>query len=178
MTLLDKVQALDPKTRLNAALTVAAILGLVLLYSALGNRIARLEKKRTAREAALTELMLLSQRFKTANADAQRLTNRLAAVKADDTPAKLVDEIGIKGKGVQIKTLKGEERTGAVEDAAEVRIEGLTANETVNLLHRLEKGTRPVVIRKAAFKTRYDDPAKLDLTLTMALLKPSAQERK
>jgi general secretion pathway protein M len=99
-------------------------------------------------------------------------------VAADDTVTKLVEEIGIKGKNSQIKPLKGEERPGFVEDAAEVRIEGLSVNEAVNLLHRLEKGAKPVVIKKANLKTRYDDPAKLDISLTLALLKPLPQDKK
>ena len=43
---------------------------------------------------------------------------------------------------------------------------------------RLEKGVKPVVIKKANLKTRYDDPAKLDVTLNIALLKPAPQENR
>jgi general secretion pathway protein M len=53
----------------------------------------------------------------------------------------------------------------------------VTANEAVNLLHRLEKGSKPVVINKALIKSRFDDPSKLDLTLTIALLKSAPQGR-
>ena len=123
-------------------------------------------------------MMLLKQRHREASAGAQKLTNRLSAVTADDSPAKLLEEIGIKGKNSQVKSLKGEDRPGYLEDAAEIRIEGLSANETVNLLYRLEKGAKPVVIKKANLKTRYDDPAKLDVTLNIALLKPAPQEKK
>ena len=42
------------------------------------------------------ELLLLSHQFRTASNDAQRLQNRLASVKADDSLAKLVEETGIK----------------------------------------------------------------------------------
>ena len=106
---------------------------------------------------------------------AQKLANRLASTKPDDSPSKLIDEINIKGKNSQIKPVKGEEHPGYIEDAAEVRLEGLSANETMNLLFRLEKGTRPVLIKKTFIKARFDDPAKLDLTLNIALLKPAAQ---
>jgi len=54
-----------------------------------------------------------------------------------------------------------------------VKLDGLTLNEAVNLLYRLEKGSRPVLVKKANLKTRFDDPALLDLTLTIALLKPA-----
>ena len=64
----------------------------------------------------------------------------MAATRPDDSPAKIIEEIGIKGKRSQIKPVKGEDRGGYVEDAAEVQIDGLSANEAVNLLFRLEKG--------------------------------------
>ena len=97
---------------------------------------------------------------------------------ADDSPAKLIEETGIKGKSSQVKPMKGEDRPGFVEDAAEVKFEGLSANETINLLYRLEKGVKPVVIKRANLKVRYDDPSKLDVVLNIALLKPAPQESK
>ncbi len=169
---------LEPATRLKIGYFIVASLFVAILYSALHDRIRKLENRRTSREAALTEMMLLKQRHLEATAGAQKLSNRLSGVTADDSPAKLIEEIGIKGKNSQVKTMKGEERQGLIEEAAEVKIEGLTANETINLLHRLEKGTKPVVIKRANLKVRYDDPAKLDISLNIALLKPAPKESK
>jgi general secretion pathway protein M len=178
MNLRDRFAEVEPDVRLKIGGGIAALLFLAILYSALHDQITKLERKRVSREAALTEMMLLKQRHREASSGAQKLSNRLSAVTADDSPAKLFEEIGIKGKSSQIKPLKGEDRPGYLEDAAEIRIEGLSANEMVNLLHRLEKGAKPVVIKKANLKTRYDDPAKLDVALNIALLKPAQQEKK
>ncbi len=169
---------MDQAARLRAGIAVAVLLALAILYSAANDQVKRLAQKRHSREAALAEMMVLRQRFRESNAGAQKLANRLSATKPDDSPAKLIDEIGIKGKGTQIRPIKGEERPGMVEDAADVKIEGLTANETVNLLHRLEKGTRPVIVKKGLIRTRFDDPAKLDVSLTLALLKPAPAGQK
>lgn len=178
MSLAGRFNEMEPAARLKAGYFMAAVLLLAIFYSALHDRIVKLEKKRVSREADLTEMMLLKQRHRDASAGAQKLSNRLSAVAADDSVAKMIDEIGIKGKNSQIKPLKGEDRPGFIEDAAEVKIEGISANEAVNLIFRLEKGGRPVVIKKANLKTRYDDPAKLDVTLNIALLKPASPERK
>lgn len=178
MSLMERYNELDREARRNIAILVIAILVLALLYSVLHERIGKLAKKRASREAAVAELMLLSHQFRQASADSQRLGNRLAAVAPDDSPAKVVEETGIRGRSTQVKPVKGEERQGMVEDAAEIRIEGLTANEAVNLLYRLEKSTRPVIIRKANLKSRYDDPSRLDVTLTVAVLKPLPQEKR
>ena len=179
MSRLDSITAwygsLGSTARLRLGIGIMIVLSLAILYSTLGERTARLQRTIRAREADVAELLVLRQRYREASADAQRLTNRLAAVRPDDTPAKLIEEIGIKGKGgqLQIRPVKGEERSGAVEDAAEVKIDGLTANEAVNLLYRLERGTKPVLLKRLQLKTRFDDSARLDLTLTLALLKPA-----
>ena len=178
MSLRERFNEMEPAARLRAGYFIAALLLLTIAYSALHDRIVRLDKKRVSREADLTEMMHLKQRHREASAGAQRLANRLSAVTADDSVANLIEEIGIKGKNSQIKSLKGDERPGIVEDAAEVKIEGLSANEAINLLYRLDKGVKPVVIKKVNLKTRYDDPAKLDVTINAALLKPAPQEKK
>jgi general secretion pathway protein M len=178
MNLRARFNEMDPATRLKAGYCIAVLLLLAIGYSVLHDRMVQLEKKRVSRELDLTEMMLLQQRYREASVGAQKLSNRLSAVAADDSVVKLIEEIGIKGKNSQIKPLKGEDRPGLVEDAAEVKIESLSANEAINLLYRLEKGAKPVVIRKANLKTRYDDPARLDVTLAVALLKPAPQENK
>lgn len=178
MSLSERFNEMDQAARLKIGYVIAALLVLAIGYSAIHDIIGKLEKKRSSRQADLTEMMLLKQKHREASAGAQKLANRLSAVTVDDSVAKLIDDIGIKGKSSQIKPLKGEDRPGFMEDAAEVRIEGLTANEVVNLLFRLEKGVKPVVIKKANFKTRYDDPARLDISLSVALLKPAPQEKK
>jgi general secretion pathway protein M len=175
MSLKDRFEEIPPETRLKAGYFIAAVLVLAIIYSALHDRIRKLELKRSSREAALTEMMVLKQRYQEASAGAQKLSNRLSAVTADDSPAKLIEDTGIKGKSSQVKPLKGEDRPGFIEDAAEVRLEGLSANETINLLHRLEKGIKPVVVKRANIKVRYDDPSKMDVVLNIALLKPATQ---
>ncbi|WP_243369906.1 general secretion pathway protein GspM [Geotalea sp. SG265] len=173
--LMETVKEMDERTRLRFGMALAAVLILAVILSAINGSIKRLEKKRAAREADIAEMLILKARYMEANMGAMKLSNRLAATRPDDSPAKVVEEIGIKGKNTQVKPVKGEDRPGFVEDAAEVKVEGLTANEAVNLIYRLEKGTKPVVIKKALMKTRFDDPARLDLTLTVALIKVSQQ---
>jgi general secretion pathway protein M len=162
---------LESRDRLRLGIVIALLLCLAIIFSAANDRIDRLKKKLASREADVAEMMVLKQRYLEASSLSQRLANRLAATRPDDSPARVFEEIGIKGKGSQIRPIKGEERGGFLEDAAEIKIDGLTANEAVNLLFKLEKGSRPVIIKRALLKTRFDDPSRLDLTLTVALLK-------
>lgn len=174
----EKFQQMDSETRLRLGIVCACLLLVILLLTAVNSRISFLKKKRTVRESDVAEMLVLRQRYLEANAGAQKLSNRMASARPDDSPAKIIDEIGIKGKSSQIKQVKGEERGGYIEDAAEIKLEGLSANEAVNLVYKLEKGDKPIVIKKALFKTRFEDPAKLDLVLTLALLKQVPQGQK
>lgn len=182
MSLLAELQDfwrdLDRRTRLWAGYVLIALLVVFLGWSALAGRTAALEQKRKAREAMLKELLPLNALYRSAKQSADALAGRMASVRPDDSPAKIIDEIGIKGKGVKISPLKGEEHNGMVEDAADVRIDGLTANEAINLIYRLEKGNRPMLLKKANLRVRFDDPSRLDLGLTIALLKPAPGQHK
>ena len=182
MSLLEELQDfwrdLDSRTRLTAGYVLITLLAVFLGWSALSGRTAALELKLKAREAVLKDLLPLKALYRSAKQSADSLAGRMASVRPDDSPAKIIDEIGIKGKGVKTSPLKGEEHNGMVEDVAEVRIDGLTANEAINLIYRLEKGNRPVLLKKANLRVRFDDPSRLDLALTIALLKPAPGKNK
>lgn len=171
--LADAWRELDHRSRLWCGYAVIALLVVALGWSTLASATSALERKRAAREAVLKELMPLKVAYQSARAVAEQQAGRMAALRPDDSPAKIIEETGIRGKGVKITPLKGEERPGFVEDAVDARIEGLTANETVNLLYRLEKGSRPLTVKKANLRVRFDDPSRFDLALTIALLKPA-----
>jgi general secretion pathway protein M len=166
-------RGLDSRTRLWGGCAVIALVAVVLGWSALAGRNAQLERKRAAREAVLKELMPLRAAYHSAKASSDTLAGQLASVRPDDSPVKIIEEIGIRGKGVKITPVKGELRGNVQEDAADVSIEGLTANEAINLIYRLEKGARPLLLKRSSLKTRFDDPSRFDLTMTVALLKPA-----
>lgn len=164
---------MDSRSRLWSGYALIALLAAALGWSALAGKVAMLEKKRKAREAVVKELLPLKVAYLSARKSSDQLTGRMASLRPDDTLAKVVEEIGIKGKGVKIAPLKGDERSGIIEDAADVRIEGLTINEAINLVYRLEKGSRPLLLKKCNLKIRFDDPSRCDMAMILALLKPA-----
>ncbi|MDD2851258.1 MAG: general secretion pathway protein GspM [Desulfuromonadaceae bacterium] len=164
---------LDARTRLWIGYALILLLVAAVGWSALDVKVKMLEKKRSARETVLKELLPLKVDYLAARNTSVQLSGRMASVRPDDSPAKIVEETAIKGKSVKIVPLKGDERGGFTEDAADIRMEGLTLNEVVNLLYRLEKGSRPLVIKKCNLRMRFDDPSRCDLTLILALLKPA-----
>lgn len=182
MRLLEQIRLiwsnLDQKARLRVGFALIALLAAALAWSALAGKVAALEKKRIARESVLKELLPLKVAYRSARQASDQLNGRMASLRPDDSLAKIIEEIGIKGKGVKISPLKGEEHKGIIEDAADVRIEGLTFNEAVNLIYRLEKGSRPLVIRKCNLRVRFDDQSRCDLAMILALFKPAAGQAK
>lgn len=168
---LDSWRTLDSRTRLQAGYVLIALLAVALAWSLLAEKTAQLERKRAAREAVLKELLPLRVAYASAKRSSDRLNGLLSGVRPDDSPARIMEEIGIRGRGLKIVPVKGEEHNGILEDAADVRVEGVTANEAINLLHRLEKGGRPLLLKKANLRVRFDDPSRFDLMLTLALLK-------
>ena len=169
----DRWQDLDSRTRLWIGYSLIVLLAAAVGWSALSAKVQALEKKRAARETVLKELLPLKAAYLSARQSSDQLNGRIASLRPDDSPAKIIEDTGIKGKSVKIVPLKGEERSGFTEDAADIRIEGLTLNEAVNLLYRLEKGSRPLVIKKYNLRVRFDDPSRCDLSLILALLRPA-----
>ena len=170
----DRWQDLDGRTRLWIGYALIVLLAAAVGWSALSAKLQALEKKRAARETVLKELLPLKALYLSARQSSDQLNGRIASLRPDDSPAKIIEDTGIKGKSVKIVPLKGEERSGFTEDAADIRIEGLTLNEAVNLLYRLEKGSRPLVIKKYNLRVRFEDPSRCDLTLILALLRPTS----
>lgn len=172
-TIRDTWQGLDARARLWSGYALIVLLAAAVGWSALNAKVQGLEKKRAAREAVLKELLPLKVLYFSARQSSDQLNGRIASLRPDDSPAKIIEDIGIKGKSVKIVPLKGEDRSGFIEDAADIRIDGLTLNEAINLFYRLEKGSRPLVVKKSNVKVRFDDPTRCDVTLILALLKPA-----
>ncbi len=174
----NRWQDLDGRTRLRIGYILIVLLAAAVGWSALSAKVQALEKKRAARETVLKELLPLKAAYLSARLASDQLNERMASLRPDDSPAKIIEDTGIKGKLIKIVPLKGEERSGFTEDAADIRIDALTLNEAVNLLYRLEKGSRPLIIKKCNLRVRFDDPSRCDLTVILALLRPAPGQAK
>lgn len=161
--------SLDAPVRLRILTGIAVLLLVAIAHSAVERRIDTLARKRAAKEKVLAQLVPLRQRYREASQGARALEARLASLSPEDSIGSIVEGTGIRGKNSQIRSLPSSDR--GVE-RGEVKIDSLTANELVNLLHRLEYGPKPVSIGRAAIKVRFDDPSRLDLALTVTLMRP------
>jgi general secretion pathway protein M len=171
----ERYQSLDSDARRLILIMVALLLLLLTLYSMLSGHLAYLSKRKASREQTLKELLVLRQRYQETAADSQRLNNRMATVAANESPVSIIEQSGIVPKaGVQSKPLPRQDKGTLIEEGAEITLSGLTLNDTANLLYFLEQGSKPVAIRKAVIRSRFNDPSKLDLTLQVALFRAAA----
>lgn len=155
---------------------ILSLLILVLTFGLLQRHLSLLDKRKIAREQTLTELLSLRQQYQEAAVDANRVKNRLALVTPEDSPATILEHIGIIAKtGIQSKPLARQEKNGLLEEGAEITLSGLSLNELVNLLFRIEQGAKPLVIKKLLTRTHFNEPSKLDVTLTLTLYRAAQQ---
>lgn len=78
--------------------------------------------------------------------------------------------LGLKNRIKSIKPVGTREISGGVEEAAEVSVEKLSMNETVNLLYRIENAPMLIVLKKADMKTSFDRPDLLNLSMTISIV--------
>ena len=136
----DIWQEMDAQTRVRSGYALIALLVAALAWSALAGRVAMLEKKRAARETVVKELLPLKLSYRIAKQASDQLTGRMSSLRPDDTPAKIIEEIGIKGKGVKISPLKGETAAKAFEEyvqrfAGDAAKQDITEEDITALVH-------------------------------------------
>jgi|SRR5208283_92126 len=87
-----------------------------------------------------------------------------------------VDEIfmplGLKQRIRSVKPLTTKEAPGAVEEEAEVQVERVNINEAVNLFYKIENAPMGIFIKKAVMKASFENPANLDISMTIAFVRP------
>ena len=169
---INRWNRLDRHHRLRLGYFLIALLATAIAWNTLDDKTKQLERKRLIRESDLHELMRLRSSYRRAKMSADNLTSRMSMARPDNSPATILEEIGLKGKNIRVSSLKSEERNGYLEDMADAKIDELTANEAINLLYQLENRNRPIALKKANLRVRFDDPSRFDLTITMVLLKP------
>ena len=79
------------------------------------------------------------------------------------------------GLGQKVKSVKStgtREKKFASEEEADVSVEKVTMNEMVNILYRIENAPMILTVKKASIKTSFDNPSLLNITMTVAVIKP------
>jgi hypothetical protein len=97
------------------------------------------------------------------------LTDTRGVVEAVGT---VVSDAGLKGKLKSVTPLGTRDVQGARAEEAELVAGGLTLDETIALLYRVQNAPMRLVIKKAALKRTFGDAQKLDLTMSVSFILP------
>ncbi|MDH5202830.1 MAG: hypothetical protein OEZ31_03630 [Nitrospirota bacterium] len=121
------------------------------------------------------ELFLINDEF-------MSLKNRVDAVENKKSLAKIegivqaTDEVfqplGLKKKVKSVKPTGTKDLKETIEEEAEVQVEKVDMNEMVNIFHKIENSPFILSVKKTTIKTSFENPSLLDITMTIALVKP------
>lgn len=79
----------------------------------------------------------------------------------------VLGSVGLKDRIKSVKRLEAE----AGEDKAELSLQDVDMNEMVNILYAFENAPMPLVIRKVELKTSFQSPGRLNMVMTLSLVK-------
>jgi len=133
------------------------------------------KKELTGARARQKEFALLKGEYQTLKSGIdvvetkKSITNVKGILQAVD---ELFLSVGLKRRIRSVKPLTTKEAAGVVEEEAEVQVERVDINEAVNLFYRIDNAPMSLFIKKAAMKPSFENPADLDITMTIALVRP------
>jgi hypothetical protein len=140
---------------------------IILLYNALdsaGDRLASLKTRQQEVIEFKESYMALNQRLNRLEGK-KNLTSAKGIVHALD---EIFTPLGLKEK---VKSVKPLQTTQKGEERAEVSLQWISTNETVNLLYSLQNSPMPITIKKIGIKASFDKPETLNLTMTLSFVK-------
>lgn len=80
--------------------------------------------------------------------------------------------LGLKRKVKSVKPTGTKDLKETIEEEAEVQVEKVDMNEMVNIFHKIENSPMILSVKKTTIKTSFENPTLLDITMTIALVKP------
>jgi hypothetical protein len=79
--------------------------------------------------------------------------------------------IGLKDKVKTIKPVVRREIKDGIKEEADIYIEKVSMNEMVNIFYRIENAPMILTIKKATIKKSFENPERLNISLTLSFLK-------
>jgi hypothetical protein len=152
----------------------ATILCVVIFF--LGSASLSLEKERSSLSVKRKEILALRDDYLSLraalNAAEARKTGGGKPAGIVQTIDELFGSMGLSQKVKSVKSTEARDRKYAVEEEAEVELEKVNMNEMTNIFYRIENGPFLLSVRKSDIKTNFENPALLNITMTVDLIKP------
>lgn len=154
------------------------IIGIVLLFVgsvALFEISLSLKRQSSILRSRQKEMLLLSQEYTGLKSIVGSVEARKSLTKVEGI-VQAVDEIfksiGLQQKIKSVKSTGVKEKKYSSEEEADVSVEKVTMNEMVNILYRMENAPMILSVRRTSIRTSFENPSLLNITMTVALIKP------
>jgi len=179
------LQRLSARERnlLGVAVAAAAVIAFyTLVWEPLAEAKEKVERQIRVKQQELVEIQDLRTRY-------MELLNRLDASKKIIDPANfdvnfslfphIESTVGkvlggrdkIRSMSPKIKAIND----AYVEEAVELKLDGISLTELVEMMYSIEKGEQPLRFSRLQIKKRRRDPHQFDVTATVSMLKPNKQ---
>lgn len=152
---------------------VAFLIACAVVY-ALYITTASKERKVEAKKAELASFDKLRDEYAVELAKAAPLQKRLNQTRPGAPAGSIIEEIasglGIKKNVASFKPLETRADKGYEQSGVEVKVEGVTLNQLMNLVYRMEKHESLLLVREFSMKSRFDNPDIFDARLHVELV--------
>jgi len=159
-------------------LIVAALAGLCLLLLPNLLWVRSAERELSALRNKNNEFSALAGEYRSLKEKISAIERKKALTKTASIAQAINDISRALGMAGKVKSIRG---TGARktpnqmnEETAEIRIEKLTINEMVQLLHKIENAPMILAMKTVVIKKSFENPELLDVTLMVSLFTPAA----
>lgn len=156
-------------------LYIASGLIIFIIISAFGiNQLASAKKELQQLKDQRKEIMMMHGEYISlkqkidAVESRKNLTNVQGIIQAVD---EVFSSIGLKDKVKTVKATGKRESKDGYEEEADIYIEKVTMNETVNIFYRIENAPMVLTIKKATVKKSFENPELLNISLSLSFLK-------
>ncbi len=152
----------------------AALCGAVIFILATNGAIGRVEKRAQAKKAALLAFYVKKEEYLKESAEAAPLEKKLLLPQSGESPVAVIEEIGasigIKSNINSFKPFEDKALKGYLKNGVEVKVEGITLNQAVNFVYRMENYRNLLLIKDFMMKSRFDNPDIYDITMQVVLV--------
>ncbi len=149
-----------------AVIVVVLVAGIGLLLSE-KRELANLKDQRKEISALKDEFLSLRQRVSLVETK-KNMSKVQGIVQAVDD---VFSSMGLRDKVKTVKSTGKRETGSGIEEEADVYIEKVNLNETVNIFYRLEHAPMILTIKKAVIKKSFENPELLNLSLDISFVK-------
>lgn len=152
----------------------AAICGAVIFVLATNGVVGRVEKRAQAKKAALKAFYAQKEEYIKESAEVAPLEKKLLLPQSGGSPVAIIGEIGaslgIKSNINSFKPFEDKALKGYIKNGIEVKVEGITLNQLVNFVYRIENYRNLLLIKDFTMKSRFDNPDIYDVTAQVVLV--------